>query len=118
MKHATLLLILAVAFTGTAFGHNGLTNFLPTVPDPLAITIDGMEDDWGWFDREFANTDIISIQGQKKGQGVNSAPDDFSMAWFMAWSPPPDNAFYFFARVKDDTPVSYTHLTLPTKRIV
>ena len=103
MKHTTLLLILAVAFTGTAFGHNGLTNFLPTVPDPLAITIDGMEDDWGWYDREFANTDIISIQGQKKGQGVNPAPDDFSMAWFMAWSPPPDNAFYFFARVKDDT---------------
>ena len=95
MKHATLLLILAVAFTGTAFGHNGLTNFLPTVPDPLAINIDGLEDDWDWYDRDFANTDIISILGQKKGQGVNPAPDDFSMAWFMAWSPPPGQRLLF-----------------------
>ena len=103
MKKVSLLLILAVALSGTAFGHNGITNFLPTVPDPLAITIDGDDSDWGWYDRDFALTDIQSVLGQRVDQGVNPAPEDFSMAWFQAWSPPPDNAYYFFTRVQDDT---------------
>ena len=83
MKHATLLLILAVAFTGTAFGHNGLTNFLPTVPDPLAINIDGVEDDWDWYDRDFANTDTSPFWGRRKAKG--SIRRRTILAWRGLW---------------------------------
>lgn len=100
MRNLSILLILALT-AGAAFGHATVTWFMPTVPDPLSMTMDGNDDDWGWFDQnEFALVDWNAIQGQ--GRLVD--PDgDFSMAIFPAWSPPPDNALYMFTRITDDT---------------
>ena len=38
----------------SAFAHVGVTVFYPQVPDPAAITIDGSDDDWGWYDPALA----------------------------------------------------------------
>jgi hypothetical protein len=95
---------LAAAFlVGPAGAHVGVQVFMPQVPDPAAMTIDGSEDDWGWFDRSFAvqPDQIISWRGEY--EGANPPADDFSATYFTAWSAPPDNRLYFFARVSDDT---------------
>ena len=85
--------------------HSGMTNFIPTVPDPTAMTIDGNEEDWDWYDFDFMVTpdEMIALAGDHLGDGPNPVPDDFSVAYFVAWSPPPDNALWLFARCIDDT---------------
>ena len=52
--------VLAAAFAlvcmlgASASAHVGVTVFYPQVPDPAAITIDGNDDDWGWYDPALA----------------------------------------------------------------
>lgn len=82
-----------------ALAHNGLTVFMAQVPDPSAMTIDGKDDDWGWIDQSFA----ITMEGMEDYTGKEVPREDYNVAFFTAWSPPPDNSFYFFARVADDT---------------
>ena len=106
MKKLTLALILALTVAGSAVAHNGKTNFMPTWPDPTSFVLDGEEDDWGWYDTESFGVKpegIESSNGEHAGQGPNPNPEDFSASFFVAWSPPPDNSLYFFARVQDDT---------------
>ncbi len=100
-----LLLTAILTIVATAQAHNGVTNFIPTVPDPTAMSIDGFEEDWDWYDFDFIVTPdrMVSVAGDHVGDGPNPAPDDFSAAYLIAWSPPPDNAIWFFARCTDDT---------------
>jgi hypothetical protein len=90
---------LSFAFASLAFGHAGVTNFMPTVPDPTLMNIDGSEDDWGWFDPTFA---ILPDQVVQHADGTANT-DDWTGTWQWAWSPPPDNALFFFMRAFDDT---------------
>ena len=63
------------------------------------MTIDGLEDDWGWLDEEF----ILTTEGMFTAGGETIAKEDYDVSILMAWSTPPDNRFYFFIRVQDDT---------------
>ena len=103
MKNNKLLLLgcaVMLATSSIAFAHVEAEFFLPQVADPSAMTIDGDESDWGWYDRSFAFTpehfyDASGNDGYTK--------EDFDFALFMAWSQPPDNRLWGFYRVQDDT---------------
>ena len=56
MKKFTLMLLGCVLFLGmntSVTGHTNEEYFMPQVPDPGAITIDGNEDDWDWMEEDF-----------------------------------------------------------------
>jgi len=91
--------------SGVAMAHVGVTEFIPSVPDPSAMTMDGSEDDWGWFDRDFAVTpdEVEGWLGAYDDAGPGAWDEDYSLSYFMAWSLPPENNLYFFSRVIDDT---------------
>jgi hypothetical protein len=100
MKRA-LILVLTVAFAATAFAHNGLLNYIPTVPDPMTMIVDGLDDDWGWYDQdEFA---IVDWSADSYGGDRVVSDADCQVVYLQAWSPPPDNAYYMFTRIMDDT---------------
>ena len=103
MKKSILLLLpcaLALAFSGPALAHTGLEFFLQEVPDPDAMTMDGDDSDWGWFDNDLAldsNLDFYVTSGEV------ADPNDYSATWRIAYSRPPDNRLYFFLRIQDDS---------------
>ena len=103
MKKSTLLLLpcaLALTFSGPALAHTGLEFFLQEVPDPDAMTMDGDDSDWGWFDNDLAldsNLDFYVTSGEV------ADPADYSATWRIAYSRPPDNRLYFFLRIQDDS---------------
>ena len=103
MKKSVLLLLpcaLALTFSGPALGHTGLEFFLQEVPDPDAMTMDGDDSDWGWFDNDLAldsNLDFYVTSGEV------ADPADYSATWRIAYSRPPDNRLYFFLRIQDDS---------------
>ncbi|MCY3666656.1 MAG: hypothetical protein OXH81_13430 [Gemmatimonadetes bacterium] len=103
MKKYTLLLLpcaLALTFSGPALAHTGLEFFLQEVPDPDAMTMDGDDSDWGWFDNDLAldsNLDFYVTSGEV------ADPEDYSATWRIAYSRPPDNRLYFFLRIQDDS---------------
>ncbi|MCE2449719.1 MAG: hypothetical protein J4F35_15470 [Candidatus Latescibacteria bacterium] len=103
MKKSILLLLpcaLAMAFSGPALAHTGLEFFLQEVPDPDAMTMDGDDSDWGWFDNDLAldsNLDFYVTSGEV------ADPEDYSATWRIAYSRPPDNRLYFFLRIQDDS---------------
>ena len=103
MKKSTLLLLpcaLALTFSGPALAHTGLEFFLQEVPDPDAMTMDGDDSDWGWFDNDLAldsNLDFYVTSGEV------ADPEDYSATWRIAYSRPPDNRLYFFLRIQDDS---------------
>ena len=103
MKKFTLLLLpcaLALTFSGPAMAHTGLEFFLQEVPDPDAMTMDGDDSDWGWFDNDLAldsNLDFYVTSGEV------ADPEDYSATWRIAYSRPPDNRLYFFLRIQDDS---------------
>ena len=105
MKRITLALVFALGIVGAAFAHNGIFDFIPTIPDPNLMSIDGSDDDWGWIDADFIVTpdEISAAHGELMGQGPNPAPEDFSVTLMYGWSPPPDNSVYMFSRALDDT---------------
>ena len=98
-KRILLGSILALAISSAAWAHNGYEYFLPEVPNPAGMSIDGSEDDWGWYDLNYAFTGDQMI-----GNDGNPVPlDDINVAMFVGWSAPPDNRYYLFGRVQDDT---------------
>jgi hypothetical protein len=105
MKRIALALFFTLGVASGAFAHNGIFDFIPTVPDPNLMTIDGNDDDWGWIEADFIVTpdEIYDSHGQHKGGGADPAPEDFSVMIMYAWSPPPDNSIYLFSRGFDDT---------------
>ena len=91
--------VLVFALSATVFAHVGETQYVPQVPNPAAMTIDGNEDDWAWMDLSFAFTSDKMIKG---GAEPDFTREDFDAVYFMGWSAPPDNSLYMFARVTDD----------------
>lgn len=91
--------ILVCALSGPASAHVGITVPFPQVPDSVTITIDGRVDDWAWFDPRFAldQEDFFD----REMDLVDKADFDFTI--YTAWTPPPDNSWYVFVRVTDDT---------------
>ena len=92
---------LCILFLSPAFAHEA-TYFMPQVPDPDQMIIDGRDDDWGWFDPAFA------ITPDELFQTINGAPwpvpaTDWDCTLYVAWSSAPDNALYYFASVTDDS---------------
>ena len=102
--YASLLLglVLALALSAAAFAHIGEMQFIPQVPNPAAMTIDGNDDDWGWMDAAYALTSDKMVKG---GSEPDFTREDFDVVYYMGWSAPPDRefgCFYMFARVTDD----------------
>ena len=103
MKRSILLLLpcaLALAFSGPALGHTGLEFFLQEVPDPDAMTMDGDDSDWGWFDNDLALDSALDFYATN-GEVVGA--DDYAATFRLAYSRPPDNRLYFFLRIQDDS---------------
>ena len=100
--HAQMLLggALVLLVSTTSWGHVGTEYFYPQVPDPASMVMDGNDDDWGWLDQEEFAITTDQMFGQ---QGEEISREDFNAAFWMAWSAPPDNRFYFYAVVADDT---------------
>ena len=96
----TLLgMALSTFLIASSFAHEGELRFIPQVHDVGAMVIDGSDDDWGWMDQAFAFTsDMMTASGEEP----DFTREDFDVAYFLGWSPPPDNRLYLFARVTDD----------------
>ena len=105
MRRIFLAAVLTLGIVGVASAHQGIFDFIPTIPDPNAMVIDGKDDDWGWIEDDFIVTpdEIYSSLGEWQGSGPDPAPEDFTTSIQFGWSPPPDNSLYLFSRVIDDT---------------
>ena len=99
-RFAILPLACALAFSGPALAHTGLEFFLQEVPDPDAMTIDGDDSDWGWFDNDLALDSALDFH--ERNDNVLE-PDDYSATLRLAYSRSPDNRLYFFFRIQDDS---------------
>ena len=90
---------MVLALGGIASAHVGIEIFIPQVPNPAAMTIDGVENDWDWIDEDFKTTpeDMFTAGGEVVPK------DDYDLVFWSAYSPPPDNRFWFFIRIQDDT---------------
>jgi hypothetical protein len=79
---------------------NGIGYFALQVPNPAAITVDGLGNDWAWFDPDF----IVGSDQMSNTLG-NPIPDksDIDIAIHIGWTPEPDNRLYAFVKVVDDT---------------
>ena len=99
----TGFVITAIVFlTSARLGAHQAIYFMPQVPDPDAMVIDGREDDWGWFDPVFAITPDIMWE-ILNGLSAVLPKDDWNCVLYVAWSSIPDNSLYYFARVEDDS---------------
>jgi len=98
LPYKSVVLCILIAFPTFA---DQATYFMPQVPDPDAMIIDGRDDDWGWFDPVFAITPEIMFQIIDGPWPVPK--DDWDCTLYVAWSAAPDNALYYFARVIDDS---------------
>ena len=101
-----ILLFLTVVFQSIqdAAAHQGAPFYIPQVPNPQLMNIDGLDDDWKWLDPTFAVTrdELISWWGISENRGFFMPEDDLNVTYYVAWSAPPDNRLYVFARVEDD----------------
>ena len=100
MKKVAVALAICALVAVSAFAHEA-TYFMPQVPNPDAMVIDGKDDDWGWIDPAFAITpdQLFEILGTP----WPPPKDDWDVVLYVAWSSQPDNALYYFARVTDDS---------------
>jgi len=85
--------------SSAAFAHVGVTVFYPQVPDPAAMTIDGNDNDWGWYDPALALNQPDFFD--RASDFVETSDYDFTI--LNGWSAAPDNKWYGFVRVVDDT---------------
>ena len=81
-KQIIIFAVCAVAFAlaNPARAHVGAEYFIPGVPNPGAMTIDGLEDDWGWIDEEF----ILTTEGMFTAGGEVVPKDDYDVSIMMA----------------------------------
>jgi len=100
MKTFVVAIALCAIFAVAAFAHQA-SYFMPQIPNPDAMVIDGKDDDWGWIDPAFGITpdDLFEILGNP----WPPAKDDWDVVLYVAWSSQPDNSLYYFARVTDDS---------------
>lgn len=91
--------VMALFLSGTALAHVGLELDLPQVPNPAAIKIDGVENDWAWIDPSFA---MMTQDQQQDGDKALPTREDLDFTYFFAYSAPPENMLYYFMRVQDN----------------
>lgn len=96
-----LAVALGTVLAVSAVSAHQQSYFMPQVPNPDNMVIDGKSDDWGWIDPAFAITpdNLFEILGTP----WPPAKDDWDVILYVAWSARPDNALYYFARVTDDS---------------
>ena len=104
-KGMILAAMVLIAWVGTSLASphenaNGIGYFALEIPNTDAMALDGMDDDWGWFDPAYVITPddmTCTLTG--------AVPDksDWDCAIKVGWSPEPDNRLYAFVRVIDDT---------------
>ena len=100
MKRLSLIALVAVMAASAAFAHQA-NYFMPQIPNPDNMVVDGNDDDWGWIDPAFAiNPDTMY---EILGSEWPPAKDDWDCILYVAWSSAPDNSLYYFARVTDDS---------------
>jgi hypothetical protein len=79
---------------------NGVGYYALQIPDPAAITVDGVGGDWAWFDPDF----VVTTDQMANTLGNPIPPkSDIDAAIHIGWTPEPDNRLYAFVRVVDDT---------------
>ena len=96
-----LIALAACGLMASAVSAHQATYFVPQVPNPDNMVIDGNDDDWGWIDPAFGiNPDLMF---EILGSPWPVPKDDWDCILYTAWSSAPDNSFYYFARVTDDS---------------
>lgn len=100
MKKLLFAAAVSAMLASTVSAHQA-TYFMPQVPNPDAMVIDGNDDDWGWIDPAFGITPDLMFE--ILGNPFPVPKDDWDVVLFVAWSSQPDNALYYFARVTDDS---------------
>jgi hypothetical protein len=96
-------MMLCIAWAGNSLAYenaNGFGYFALEVPDAGAMVLDGLADDWGWFDPAYV---ITPDQMNCTLTGVVPDKSDWDCAIHVGWTPEPDNRLYAFVRVIDDT---------------
>jgi len=97
----TLAVVLLIASNGDAYENcNGIGYFALQVPNSGSMNPDGNKGDWAWYDPEFI---IGPDQMCNTLGGGMPTLDDFDIAVHFGWAPEPDNRFYAFVTVTDDT---------------
>jgi len=101
MKKLGIIFALGAILVASSADAHQASYFMPQVPQPDNMVIDGNDDDWGWIDPAFAiNPDnMFEILGSE----WPPAKDDWDCILYVAWSSSPDNSLYYFARVTDDS---------------
>jgi len=79
---------------------NGVGYFSLEVPSPAAVTIDGSDADWAWFDPTYV---ITMDQFRSEQDAPMPDPSDMDITAKLAWSGQPENMWYMFVKVHDDT---------------
>jgi hypothetical protein len=106
IKKVAFLALVGLAFglypsSGWAYSNcNGIGYFALEVPKDVTIVVDGQDNDWTWFDRDYIYTtdDMCNTLGNPM-----PSKDDIDVAIHIGWTPEPDNQLYGFVRVVDDT---------------
>jgi len=97
------ILLFAVAALAQAPANrnaNGIGYFMLQVPNPASMVMDGKSNDWAWFDPTYT---VTMDQFVSEQAAPMQDPSDFDITVMMGWSPVPDNKWYLFAAVHDDT---------------
>jgi hypothetical protein len=96
-------MVVVIALAGSSVANesaNGIGYFALQLPDPGAFVLDGLIDDWGWFDPAYIVTPdqmACTLTGQVPEKS------DWDCAIMVGWTPEPDNRLYAFIQVVDDT---------------
>ena len=98
----TVMVVGLMAWAGSSLANessNGVGYFALQIPDPGAITVDGLDGDWGWFDPAYV---IGPDQMACTLTGVMPDKSDWDCAIKAGWAPAPDDRLYVFVRIVDD----------------
>jgi hypothetical protein len=79
---------------------NGVGYYVLQVPNPAKMVIDGSDADWAWFDPNYV---VTMDQLRSEQDAPMPDPADMDVTFKMGWSPAPENMWYFFCKVHDDT---------------
>jgi hypothetical protein len=103
----SLAVLATLALAAAAFAQapvnrsaNGIGYYSLQVPNPAAMVIDGSDADWGWFDPTYV---ITMDQFRSEQDAPMPDPSDMEITAKLAWSGEPENMWYLFVKVHDDT---------------
>lgn len=97
-----VLLLAAAAFAQAPVDRNanGVGYFALQVPNPASMAIDGSDADWAWFDPTYV---ITMDQFRSEQDAPMPDPADMEITAKLGWSAQPENMWYLFVKVHDDT---------------